>query len=115
MIRAQILRNSQRMLVQGDQDIRGEREKFFWLELIFQQAREVFVAKIFQQQKTTLNITRQNLRHTQAELTKVFVDLEKRRDRFPNARSVHKNGGLPISFQAKISSCRSVARDWFKR
>ena len=37
------------MSVQCNQYIRGERKKLFRIRLIFQQARECFVAEIFQQ------------------------------------------------------------------
>ena len=60
MIRPQIFWHGLRIFVQGNQNIRRQRKKFFRHGLIFQQAGEGFVAEIFQQQKAVFIIARQN-------------------------------------------------------
>ncbi len=67
MIRTQTFRDGLWMFVQGDQNVRRQREKFFRIEIIFQQSRKCFVAEIFQQQKAVFVVARENSRRAETE------------------------------------------------
>ena len=72
------------MFVQGNQDIGGQRIKFFRLRLAVQQAGEGGIPKIFQQQEPFFIRPGQNGRHAETELMEVLVDTDERRNAFQN-------------------------------
>ena len=101
------------MLVQGDQNIRSQRKKFFRLEFIFQQARECFVAEVFDQQKPPFVIMGENRWHAETKLMEMLIDLNERHHDFGNPQSVHEDCGLDALSQAKVFSHGSVAGERF--
>ena len=113
MIRAQTMGNGLGMLVQGNQNIGRQGEKFFRLILFIQQMREGGIAKILQQQEAVGVVPGENGRRAEAELKQMFVNPDKRRDGCQCLRGVHEDCALIVFLQAEIFTGGSIAGERF--
>jgi hypothetical protein len=68
------------MLVQGNQDIGGQREKFFRFRPVIQQARKSGIAEILEQQQTSGFVPGENGWRAETEPEEMSVNPDERCD-----------------------------------